>query len=154
MTLLERAELLFERYVGYKIQLNTYTEVLHYGDKGAVIRDDKVIEILSIRAKAAAWVFENFFGGTEWEDIDLAQTVIHEKDGYLYINLPPTLFGTAYSEVEVTYISGHQSVPDDMLDAIQEIESLLKQGVITEWNCILPVSVLDVINKYRKEVID
>lgn len=154
MSLLERAEAIFERSIGYKIKLDTYTKTLNYGLDGAVIRNDKVIEILSIRAKASSWVFESFFGQTEWTDIDLAHVVTHMKDGFLYVNLPPTLFGTPYSEVEITYVAGYESVPEDMVDAIREIESLLVSGQITEWNCILPVSVLDVVNKYRKEVID
>jgi hypothetical protein len=154
MTLIDRAEALFERHVGYKIRLDTYTKTFHYDDNGAVIRSDNVVEILSIRAKSSSWMYENFFGNTDWRDIDLEHVVTHERDGFLYVNLPPTLFGTAYTEVEITYVAGHERIPDDMIGAILEIERLLKDGTITEWNCILPVHVLDVINKYRKEVID
>lgn len=154
MTFLERAEALFERHIGYKINLDTYTKTLKYDLDGAVIRNDTVVEILSIRAKAANWLYENYFGSTEWFDINLVDVVIHERDGYLYINLPPTLFGTEYAEIEITYVSGHERIPAEMVDAIQQIERLLIEGTITEWNCILPVSVIDVINKYRKEGID
>jgi hypothetical protein len=154
MTLFERAQALFERYVGYQINLNTYTKTLKYDLDGALIRNDKVVEILSIRAKTSNWLYQNYFGSTEWFDISLEDVVIHERDGYLYVNLPPTLFDTTYSEVEITYIAGHERVPSDMVDAIQHIERLLIEGTITEWNCILPINVIDVINKYRKEGID
>jgi hypothetical protein len=154
MTLIERAEALFERFIGDRIQLDTYTDSLPYGDIGTIIRNDKVVDILKVRAKASNWVFEDFFGNTEWVDIDMSQVVTHWKDGRLHINLPPTLFGTPYKEVEVTYVAGYEEIPEDILTALREIESLLRNGTITEWNCTLPVSVLDVINKYRKEVFD
>jgi hypothetical protein len=154
MTLIERAEALFERFIGDRIQLNTYTVTLDYGDKGAEIRNDKVVDILSVRAKASTWIFEDFFGNTDMVDIDMTQVVTHWIDGSLHINLPPTLFGTPYKEVEVTYVAGYEKIPEDILTALREIEDLLRKGTITEWNCILPVSVLDVINKYRKEVFD
>lgn len=154
MTLLERAEALFERFVGNRIQLETYTVTLDYGDKGAVIRNDKVVDVLNVRAKASTWLFEDFFGNTDMIDIDMTQIVTHWLDGNLHINLPPTLFGTPYKEVEVTYVAGYEKIPEDIITALHEIEDLLRAGTITEWNCILPVSVLDVINKYRKEVFD
>jgi hypothetical protein len=154
MTLIERAEALFERFIGDRIQLDTYTVTLDYGDKGAVIRNSNVVDVLSVRAKASTWVFEDFFGNTEWVDIDMTQIVTHWKDGKLHINLPPTLFGTSYKEVEVTYVAGYEEIPEDIIAALREIEDLLRKGTITEWNCILPVSILDVINKYRKEVFD
>jgi hypothetical protein len=154
MTFLERAKAIFERYIGYKVNVNTYTKTMKYDLDGALIRNDKVVEILSIRAKSANWVYQGYFGSTEWYDINLQDVVIHERNGYLYVNLPPTLFGTDYSEIEITYIAGHEQIPADMVDAVQEIERLLIEGTITEWNCILPVTVLDVIEKYRKEGID
>jgi hypothetical protein len=150
----ERAEAIFERSIGYKLRMYEYTDTLQYGAQGAVIRNDQVIEILSVRAKASMWEYENFFGNTDWVDIDLGEIVQTEKDGFIYLYLPPTLFGTLYHSVEVTYIAGYSEIPEEIILAIQEIASLLKSGQITEWNCIMPVSVLDVIDKYRKEVID
>lgn len=155
MTYLERAEAIFERFVGYQIKLNTYTKTFRYDEQyGVLIRNDLINEIVQIRAKASVWEFESVFGDTEWVDINLSEIVTHVGNGSMYITLPPTMFGTTYSDVEVTYIAGHSDVPEDIIGAIIEIERLLTVGTITEWNCILPVSVLDVINKYRKEVID
>jgi hypothetical protein len=152
---MERAEALFERLVGYQLNLKTYSKIFPYSnDHGVVIRNDKVVEILDVKAKATEWVYENFFGGTGWSQIDLSHIVISEKDGVVYVTLPPTLFGTSYSDVEITYTAGHERIPDDIIYAITEINRLLEDGTISEWNCTLPVPVLEVIEKYKKEVID
>lgn len=145
---MERATALFERFVGYKLDLNTYIKTFPYSnEKGTVIRDDKVVEVLGVKAK-----YEGFFGETEWIDINMGHIVIHEKDDFLYLTLPITLFGIPYSLVEITYISGHERIPDDIIAAITEINSLLEEGTISEWNCTLPVPVLEIIEKYKKEV--
>lgn len=155
MSGLERAESLFEQLVGYQLHLNTYQKKFPYSNEnGCVIRDDKVVEILSIRAKSDDWVFDEFFGETSWLDIDMNHVVIHEKNGVTYVNLPPTLFGTSYSEVEVTYIAGHQRIPEDIISTILEINRLLEDETISEWNRTLPVHVLEIVEKYKKEVSD
>jgi hypothetical protein len=150
---MERAEAIFERYVGYHLNLKTYINIFPYSDEnGAVIRNDKVVDILTIRAKANQWMFEKYFGETQWTDIDLNHVVTHEKDGFTYVSIPPTVFGTSYSDVEITYLAGHERIPDDIIDAILEIDRLLEDGTISEWNCTLPVPVLETIEKYKKEV--
>lgn len=154
MNLLDRAQSLFERYIGYKFELSTYTAVVVYSERGAILNSTNVSSIISVRARASEWGYVQYFGNTNWIDISMEHVVIHDKDGRPHLVLPPTMFGTDYSEIEVTYVAGYERIPDDIIFAIREIEQLLGDGTITEWNCILPVTVLDVINKYRKEVID
>lgn len=154
MSTIARAEALFERFVGYKIRLSTYAIVIPNDPRGAKIPDDKVVEIHKVRAMASEWMFDKYFGNTGWTDIDSDHMVIHHHDGFYYISVHPTLFGTDYDRIEVTYTAGHVKLPDDMISAILEMQRLIEEDIINEWNCILPAHIVDVVDKYRKEMID
>ncbi|HDR8003424.1 TPA: hypothetical protein QCY70_004939 [Bacillus cereus] len=154
MDYLERAEALFNRYVGRKVKAERYSEQLRYdGAMGAKLSQTPVVRIVSVKAKTSNWDYNDFFGDTKYIDIDLDQVSLEAKGEATHITLPPTMFGTDYSDVEVEYIAGLEEIPQDVTAAIKEIASLLRTGQITEWNCILPVSIIDVIDKYRKEEI-
>lgn len=151
MEFMDRAKAIFERFVGYRIEEDIYIEETRCVDNNTpLLKISPVQEIISVKAKAKH-LHSRFFGSTDWVNIDHGHFVIHKQEDKVAISLPPTLFGTEYSQAIVTYKAGLKIVPDDVTTALNEIASLLENGSITEWNCMLPVSVLDVIHRYRKE---
>lgn len=143
---------IFTRYVGYDVFRRTVTESVRYERKmGFRLRNTPCIRLIDIKGMAEEWLYEESFGNTDFIAISLGDVTVHQKDDIVALTVPPTMFGTAYSVLEVTYETGFDPLPKDIEQALHEIDSLLENGQITEWNCMLPISVLDVIDKYRKK---
>lgn len=149
----ESAVTIFERSLGYSLVTGTYTQRENRAHLGIKLKHSPFVRLTSVRATTSNWVFGHAFGNMDWVDIDPSHVGIHTRGTQAVLALPPTLFGTEYEDAEVTYEAGLQDVPQDVQDAVREIATLLEKGEISEWNCILPVHVIDVIQQYRKESI-
>lgn len=151
----EEALYLFERYLGYKLLETEYTERYRYGWHGALLKNDYVKRIVSVKGRTDSWgdwMSNDAFHESVWIDINPEHCDLHTRGKVSAVTVPSTIFGTRYTEVEVTYVAGLKKMPEDVKEAVNEIASLLRSGDITDWNCIFPNSVHDVLDKYRKEV--
>ncbi|MEK3787563.1 hypothetical protein [Paenibacillus sp. FSL K6-1230] len=70
-----------------------------------------VVEVSEVKARAKQGLMGNFFGPPGFEPIADISTIDIDKDiGTVWCGYSP--FGSAYAELEVTYISGWETVPD------------------------------------------
>lgn len=148
-----QAEALFERLIGYNLIETEYTERSQYELGGYIVKHTPFVRLINVRALTDGWEYVNYFGKTSWSVVPLNVVTTHKKDVRALIELPPSIYGSLYTEIEVTYTAGLKEAPDDVKDALSQMASLLKSGDITEWRVILPNDVLDVIHRYRKEVV-
>jgi hypothetical protein len=152
---LEQALSLFERFSGISFSVTKREEVLRNHVRGVVLTHSPVVELLSFEGRTDNGGFffnyKEIFGTTEWQTIDSSHVHISDYRNKKAVTFPPSIFGTPYTEVRVTYLSGISTLPEDVQTSIKQIAELLQSGEITMWNAFLPVEILDVIEKYRKE---
>lgn len=149
----DRASTLFDRLVGYQIGVSTYKETTRYDAKaGHKLRISPLVTLIDVKARTDDWIYGGVFGKTDWTPIDTSLVAVHKRQNDAYITLPMTMFGTHHTEIDVTYTAGLETIPDDVLSTIDEIDALLDNGEITEWNVVLPDRLSDVIDRYKKEV--
>jgi hypothetical protein len=150
---IERAENLFDRFLGRTLALTTHKDSGRY-DKSRncfMLTNTPFVELVSINGRVKSWFYSEIIGATGLIYIPKEDVVIHRKDDKVAVSLPPSLYGPAYDEVEIEYKAGLTDIPQDINDAILEIAKLLDKGDINEWNCMLPETVIDVINKYQRK---
>lgn len=146
---LELAKAIFERRVGYRVFHHTVREEAPYQPFGVELKQTPVIRLVSVQARANH-IYDGIFGQTDWVEIPVNQVVLHRKDDRAAITLPPTVFGTPYSAVRITYEAGLTTLPADIEEAVQMIAQGLRTGEIDPSSSSLPVPVLEVISRYRK----
>jgi hypothetical protein len=130
--------------IGYSLMEREYHEILPYKPGGIRLPHNPVNTLTSVKARHKRWEHAHMFGPTDWLDVT-SQASIYNKRG---ITLLHGMYGE-YDEVDVTYMAGLQTMPDDVASAIDEISDLLLRREITEWNAFLPDHVMAVIEKYR-----
>jgi hypothetical protein len=150
---LTKAEAIVERFLRKPLGVRTYKDFGPY-DKTTnfyPLTHKPLVEVLAIKARAKNWFYSDIMGESALVEIPLKDAVIHRKDDRAAITLPPSIYGTPYDEIEVEYTAGLSELPADLQQAINEVADDLKSGKIDDWNCILPIDVIDVIDKYREE---
>lgn len=146
------AEALFEKYLGFSVFPKEVNEHIRLEKYGFELRYKPFISLVSIRARTETWGDYGInLGQSVWVDIPLEQTHVFQHDTITLLAIPPTLFGTVYTEVSVTYKAGLFDVPKDLQKAISTVETMIKQGEIDSWNRQMPLEVLEVIDSYKKE---
>lgn len=149
---LQRAESVFDHFLGFHLGEKEYEEQLRIGKYGFEIPHMPLIKLISVQGKTENWGPIDFdFGESAWNDIEVEQVSVHPYPNFTLLYVPPTLFGTPYTAVKAKYTAGLQEFPLDVQGSIQIIASLIEKHEIDEWNCQLPVSVLDVIEKYKRK---
>lgn len=148
----EIAESIIERYLGYSITPKEHEEHLKLGKYGFELTYKPFLSLVSVIARTDEWGAPGMsLGQSVWIDIPIHQVHVFTYDSITLLNAPPTLFGTAYTEVKVTYKAGLTDVPDALEEAIKTVTNLIHKGEIDSWNCQLPTDVLEVLDSYRKE---
>jgi hypothetical protein len=154
--MIERAEAIFERLLGYPLLETEHTETLKYMPGGVSIKNVPVHSLVRIRARTSDgghyfFDYGRHFGSTDWIEIDPTHVLLFKTSQFASVTLPPSIFGTPYEEVEIIYRAGLKEAPVQVQHAIVQIAKMLVNGEIDEWHCFLPDEVLDVIESYRKE---
>lgn len=148
----EHAEALFERLVGYSLVSRVYSESGECVQGAFALSHHNVTNVLDVKGRTNDWTFSEVFGKTDWTPINLADVFTSSRKDATVVHIPPTLFGTLYTEADVTYEAGVKEAPQDVKDAILKIADLIASNEITEWNTNVPDDVSVVIERYRREV--
>jgi hypothetical protein len=149
---IERAEALFERLIGYSLVNRDYNEIGTVTQGAYALKQYPFSTLLDVKARSANWGYDGIFGKTEWTSIHTQSIFTSTRKNVTTLHLPPTIFGTNHTEVDVTYSAGIIDVQQDVKDAILKIADLIELNEITEWNTNVPDDVAVVIDRYRREV--
>lgn len=145
------AEFLIERLLGYPVSPNEVTEHIRLGNYGFELEQRPFISLISVQARTEKWGDYGIdLGPSIWIDIPVEHTRVFKHDSLTLLTIPPTLFGTVYTEVKATYKAGLEALPVDLERAIKTVEDMIEEGVINSWNRELPLEVLNVIDSYKK----
>jgi hypothetical protein len=146
------AEALFEKHLGYPVSPKEVTELIRLEKYGFELKQKPFISLLSVQARTEKWGdYGVDLGQSIWIDIPIEQTHVFKHDSITLLAVPPTLFGTVYTEVRATYIAGLTELPERLERAIQTVEIMIQKGELDSWNRQLPLDVLEVIDSYKKE---
>lgn len=150
---LAKAESIVERYLREPLGIRTYTDSGPYNKNTNFFQltHKPLVQIRSIKARAKNWFYSDIIGEASFVNIPVQDVVTHRKDERSAITLPTSIYGTPYDEIEVEYTAGLTELPEDLQHAVKEVARLLESGQIDDWNCILPIDIIDTIDKYRKE---
>lgn len=143
---------LIERLLGYSLSPKEHTETIKRREFGFELKHNPFISLISVQARTDEWGYQGVsLGQSVWVDIPTEHIHLYNRSSVKYLVLPPTLFGTEYSEVRVTYKAGLSTIPESLQKALETVEHLVDTGEINAWNCLLPNNVLEVIDSFRKE---
>lgn len=150
--MVSEAESLVELYLGYSISPKEHTDHLKLGKYGFELNHSPFISLVSVQARTDKWGVPGMeLGESVWVGIPLEQIQVFERDSITFLLVPPTLFGTGYTEIKVTYKSGLTEVPEKLKQAIETVSALIDKGEIDSWNRQLPLEILEVTDSYKKE---
>jgi hypothetical protein len=111
LPLIIRASAIIDGYCKRQIGIQPYTERIPLTGQRGHVTHCPVIEVTDAKGRAAQGLMGNFFGAPIFEAItDLSILDINKEIGTVFIGLSP--FGSAYVELEVTYTSGWEVIPD------------------------------------------
>lgn len=139
-----KAEVIFERLIGYPLANTLYEEEYEfnkaYGHQIKLKRNPLSIESCKGFIKNEVLMYE------DWVDIPLETVIIHGQ----VLDIPPSLFEQPYKKVKVNYYAGETEVPQEAKDVVEEISALLVDDNVQAWSIPLSEKSLITINKYRK----
>lgn len=115
-----------------------------------------VTKVISVQGKVESWPtshrdFHVAIGPTDWADLDVAHTMLHQKDDRAALVVPASLYGAPYTRIAVTYEAGISPVPQEIVECVQTVYEALNASTIPDWEYSLPTEVKDVLIRYRKE---
>lgn len=143
---------LIEQLLGYSLYPKEHTEIIKRREFGFELKYSPFTTLISVQARTDEWGYPGLnLGQSVWHDIPIDQVHIYNRDSIKFLVLPPTLFGTEYSEAKVTYKAGLTEIPKPLQEVMETVENLVDTGEINAWNCQLPNDVLEVIDSFRKE---
>lgn len=107
-----RASAIIDGKCRREIEAKTYTERIPLTDQQrGHLSYFPVVEVLEAKGRAKLGLMGNFFGPSGFEPIaDIRAIDIDKEIGTVWCGYSP--FGLAYAELEVTYTSGWETIPD------------------------------------------
>ncbi|WP_339309800.1 hypothetical protein NZ043_27790 [Paenibacillus sp. FSL k6-2145] len=110
--LIIRASAIIDGRCKREIGVKTYTERIPLTDsQRGHLSYYPVLDLLSAKGRPTQGAFGNFFGSPEFEPIDNLNIIDVDKEiGSVWCGQSP--FGSPYKEVEVSYTSGWEIIPD------------------------------------------
>lgn len=110
-SLIIRASAIIDAYCKREISIKEYTERIPLTDRGVGhVSFSPVIELRSVKGRPTQGLLGNIFGRPDFEPVDMSQLDIEKDTGFLSIGY--SMFGIPYGELEVTYTSGWDPIPD------------------------------------------
>lgn len=136
------AEEILERLLGHSFAIKEYTVEYELG------KSHSQIHLLNHKGITKCRGFVEFpemmFSG--WCDVPVEAISIIDD----VLDIPPSIFGTKYKKVEITYRAGSEEIPQELQDAVIEIsDELAKHGAMI-WNIPLSERTLMAIRKYHR----
>ncbi|MBE7901072.1 hypothetical protein [Paenibacillus polymyxa] len=110
--LILRASAVIDGRCKREIGVTTYTERIPLTDQQrGHLSYYPVVEVKEVKGRPKQGLMGNFFGPPGFETITDTSTIDIDKDiGTVWCGFSP--FGSAYAELEVTYTSGWETIPD------------------------------------------
>lgn len=143
---------LVERLLGYSLFPKEHTEIIKKREFGFELKYSPFTSLMSVQARTDEWGYQGAsLGQSVWMDIPLDQIQVYQRNSHTFLVLPPTLFGTEYSEIQATYKAGLTEIPEPLQKVLETVDHLVDTGEINAWNCQLPNEILEVIDSFRKE---
>ncbi|GGF86864.1 hypothetical protein [Paenibacillus aceti] len=110
-SLILRASAIIDGYCKRSISLSTYTERIPLTNGRGHLSYYPVMNVEEVKGRAAyGWTGDNFFGVSEFETVDPNYVDIDRRIGTVMCG--GNLFGSPYTELEVTYSSGWDPIPE------------------------------------------
>lgn len=112
LPLIIQASALIDGYCNRKIEVTSYTERVPLTElQRGHLSYYPVVDISTLQGRPRHGLFPtSFFGPPQFENIDLALLDVDKSIGSLWCGISP--FGSPYAELEVTYTSGWDPVPE------------------------------------------
>lgn len=110
-SLIKRASAIIDGYCKRSISVSTYTERIHLTNGRGHLSYYPVVNVDEVKGRAEYGLTGgNFFGVPGFETVELLSIDVDKQIGTIFCG--GNLFGTPYAELEVTYSSGWETVPD------------------------------------------
>ncbi|GGF72926.1 hypothetical protein GCM10010912_17660 [Paenibacillus albidus] len=111
LPLIIRASAIIDGRCKREIGVTTYTERIPLTNQRGHLSYYPVKEVTAVKGRAAYGITgDNFFGAPEFTEADLSVLDVNKEIGSLLCGGSP--FGAPYAELEVTYTSGWDPIPD------------------------------------------
>ncbi|ANY70415.1 hypothetical protein BBD42_30895 [Paenibacillus sp. BIHB 4019] len=128
LPLIIRASAIIDGYCKREIGVKEYTERIPLSDsQRGHLSYHPVIEVTEAQGRAAQGIMGGFFGAPGFENIDLSLLDIDKQIGTVWCIGSP--FGSPYIELEVTYSSGWEVIPDKVKVACGLLVAQLKSNL-------------------------
>lgn len=141
----EIAEALFDRFVGRSLAREQYTETCRLINGLGYLSKVPIISIESIEATVESSLV------VPWTLSSYVSPIYLNRDNGVFV-LPRSMFGEQFTTARVTYVAGYDPVPPDVSKCVEEIATLVQEGLMDEWSS--PSALSDeaqaIIAKYRR----
>lgn len=124
--LIIRASALIDGYCGRELGVKSYTERISLTDRQrGHLTYFPVVEVTAISGQARQGIMGNFFGPPDFEPFDNVQLMdVDKATGAVACGMSP--FSIPYAQLEVTYTSGWERIPDKVKVACGMLASKLR----------------------------
>lgn len=109
-SLIKRASAIIDGYCKREIAVSTYRERIPLTNGHGHLSYYPVVSIDEIKGRAAYGLHGNFFGVPGFETVDPVSIDVDKQIGTVICG--GNLFGTPYTELEITYSSGWETIPE------------------------------------------
>jgi hypothetical protein len=128
-SLIIRASSIIDAYCKREIGVKSYTERIPLTEQGkGHLSFYPVIAVTEVKARPKfGWTGDLFFGPPSFETIDVNALDVDKSIGFVTLGISP--YGAPYVELEVTYTSGWEPIPDKVKVACGLIIAKLANNV-------------------------
>ncbi|WP_274362750.1 hypothetical protein [Paenibacillus thermotolerans] len=111
-SLIIRASAIIDAYCKREISVKSYTERIPLNEYGkGHVSFYPVVAVSEVKARPKhGWTGDNFFGPPSFESVDVNAVDTDKQIGFVTVG--SSTFGAPYTELEVTYSSGWDPIPD------------------------------------------